>query len=46
MKRLYRRDPADPSLYHLIVDPTVIGVDAAVEVIATAARAFFAYSDS
>jgi len=46
VKRLYRRDPADPSLYHLIVDPTVIGVDAAVEVIATAARAFFAYSDS
>jgi hypothetical protein len=42
VKRLYRRDPADPSLYHLALDPTVIGVDAAVEVIKTAAAAFFA----
>ncbi len=42
VKRLYRRDPADPSLYHLILDPTVIGVDASVGVIKTAASAFFA----
>ena len=42
VKRLYRVDPADPSLYHLVLDPTVIGVDAAVAVIATAADAFFA----
>lgn len=42
VKRLYRRDPADPALYHLILDPTVIGVDAAVEVIKTASAAFFA----
>jgi cytidylate kinase len=44
VKRLYRRDPADPSLYHLIVDPTVIGVDAAVDVIKLAATSFFAAS--
>lgn len=42
VKRLYRKDPADPSLYHLVVDPTVIGTDAAVEVIQVAAAAFFA----
>ncbi|MDA8045585.1 MAG: cytidylate kinase-like family protein [Actinomycetota bacterium] len=41
VKRLYRKDPADPSLYQLIIDPTAIGVDAAVEVIELAARAFF-----
>jgi hypothetical protein len=41
VKRLYRVDPADPSLYHLVLDPTVLGVDAAVAVIATAAEAFF-----
>lgn len=44
VKRLYRKDPADPSLYHLVVDPTVIGVDAAVDVIKAAASAFFAFS--
>ena len=42
VKRLYRRDPADASLYHLLLDPTVLGVDAAVEVIKVAAQAFFA----
>ena len=41
VKRLYRADPADPKLYHLVVDPTVIGVDATVAVIKTAAAAFF-----
>ena len=41
VKRLYRRDPADASLYHLVIDPTVIGVEASVEVIKVAASAFF-----
>jgi cytidylate kinase len=41
VKRLYRVDPADPSLYHLIIDPTVLGVDNTVEVIKLAAGAFF-----
>lgn len=46
VKRLYRCDPRDPALYHLVVDPTVIGVDAAIDVIKTAATAFFAYAPS
>jgi cytidylate kinase len=41
VKRLYRVDPADPSLYHLIIDPTVLGVEATVDVIKLAAGAFF-----
>jgi cytidylate kinase len=41
VKRLYRTDPADPALYHLVLDPTVLGVDAALEVVVMAARAFF-----
>jgi len=40
VKRLYHVDPADPALYDMILDPTVIGVEPAVAVIATAARAF------
>lgn len=42
VKRLYRKDPADPSMYHLVLDPTAIGVDAAIEVIKAASTAFFA----
>jgi cytidylate kinase len=41
VKRLYRVDPADPSLYHLVLDPTVLGIDAALRVLVTAATAFF-----
>jgi cytidylate kinase len=43
VKRLYRKDPADPSLYHLVLDTTVIGVDASVEVLKVAAVAYFAH---
>jgi cytidylate kinase len=42
VKRLFRIDPSDPKLYHVILDPTVLGVDAAVDVLAVAARSFFA----
>ena len=42
VKRLYRADPADPALYHLVVDPTVLGIDATIDVVRTAAEAFFA----
>lgn len=42
VKRLYRRDPSDPALYHLVVDPTVIGIEATVAVVRLAAGAFFA----
>ena len=41
VKRLYHVDPSDPALYHMILDPTVMGVEPAVTVVATAARAFF-----
>jgi cytidylate kinase len=41
VKRLYRVDPADPALYHLILDSTVLTVEASVELIALAARGYF-----
>jgi len=41
VKRLYRVDPADPTLYHLLLDSTVLGIERSVEVLAVAARAFF-----
>lgn len=41
VKRLYRRDPADPKLYHLVLDSTALGVDGTLEVIMAAAAAFF-----
>jgi cytidylate kinase len=37
VRRLYRVDPADPSLYHLVVDSTVIPLEAVVELIVSAA---------
>jgi cytidylate kinase len=40
VKRLYRVDPSDPALYHLVLDSTVLGVEASVEVIMLAARKF------
>ena len=45
-QRLFNRDPADPSLYHLVVDSTVLTVDACVDVLATAAQDYWAYDDS
>jgi cytidylate kinase len=41
VKRLYRVDPADPALYHLLLDPTVLGVDRTVRIISIAAAEFF-----
>lgn len=40
VKRLYRVEPSDCSLYHLVIDPTVLGVEPAVEVISLAASKF------
>lgn len=40
VKRLYRMDPSDPGLYHLVLDSTVLGADASVEVITLAVRKF------
>ena len=39
VRRLYRRDPAEASLYHLMIDSTAIPLDAVIELIVTAARA-------
>jgi cytidylate kinase len=41
VKRLYRVDPTSPALYHLVLDPTVLGIDLAFDVVARAASAFF-----
>jgi Cytidylate kinase-like family len=39
VRRLYRCDPADASLYHLVIDSTAMSLDTVVELILTAARA-------
>jgi cytidylate kinase len=39
VRRLYRCDPADPSLYHLVIDSTAIPLDAVIELIIAAASA-------
>jgi cytidylate kinase len=39
VRRLYRCDPADTSLYHLVIDSTAIPLDTVIELIVTAARA-------
>jgi cytidylate kinase len=36
VRRLYRRDPADASLYHLVIDSTVIPLDTVTELILAA----------
>jgi cytidylate kinase len=41
VKRLYRRDPQDPALYHLMLDPTVLGIEPAIRVVLIAAEAYF-----
>jgi cytidylate kinase len=46
LRRLYGRDPSDPTLYHLVIDATTITADALVEVIAAGAEAFWLYDDS
>src|SRR5690348_2259093 len=38
VRRLYRCDPADASLYHLALDSTAIPLDTVIELIVTAAR--------
>ena len=39
VRRLYRTDPADPALYHLVIDSTAIPLDTVIELILVAARA-------
>ncbi len=45
VKRLYRVDPADPAHYHLVVDSTVLSIDACVDLVATAAEAAWAFDE-
>ena len=39
VRRLYRVDPSDASLYHLVIDSTAIPLDAVIELILAAVRA-------
>jgi cytidylate kinase len=39
VRRLYRIDPSDPSLYHLVIDSTSMPLDTVIEIILLAARA-------
>jgi len=39
VRRLYRCDPADASLYHLVIDSTAMPLDTVIELIVTAALA-------
>ena len=39
VRRLYRCDPSDASLYHLVIDSTAIPLDTVIELIIAAARA-------
>lgn len=45
VERLYGRNPSDASLYHMVVDATVLTVDACVDVLAVAANDYWAYDD-
>jgi cytidylate kinase len=44
-RRLYDMDPADPAHYHLVLDGTALPVDAAVDVVCTAATAAWSSTD-
>ena len=39
VRRLYRCDPTNPALYHLMIDSTAMPLDTVIELIVTAARA-------
>jgi cytidylate kinase len=45
VRRLYRCDPADPSLYHLVIDSTAMPLDTVIELILVAAQAHEAVSE-
>ena len=45
-RRLYQHDPTDPSLYHLVVDPTVLDLEVSVEMLARAAESFWSHDDA
>jgi cytidylate kinase len=45
VRRLYRTDPADPALYHLVIDSTAIPLDTVIELILAAVRTRGAVSE-
>jgi cytidylate kinase len=45
-RRLYQHDPADPTLYHLVIDATVLSAATCVDIIAAAADAFWKNDDA
>ncbi|MBV8983772.1 MAG: cytidylate kinase-like family protein [Acidimicrobiia bacterium] len=45
-QRLYGCDPADAALYHLVLDTTVLSVDACVQFLAEAATDYWSFDDS
>lgn len=44
VSRLFDKDPADPSLYHLVLDSTALTLESCVDVVAFAAEAFWSVS--
>jgi cytidylate kinase len=40
-RKLYQHDPSEVSLYHMVLDSTVLNLDACVELLALAAEAFW-----
>jgi cytidylate kinase len=46
VRRLYRTDPADSSLYHLVIDSTAIPLGTVIELVLVAARAHAATSQA
>ena len=46
VRQLYRVDPTDPSLYHLVLDSTMISIDACVDLIADAAQAAWEFGSA
>jgi cytidylate kinase len=46
VRRLYRTDPADPSLYHVVIDSTAMPLDTVIELVLLAVRAHGAGSQA
>jgi cytidylate kinase len=45
LARLYERDPADPDLYHLVLDSTALSLDVCLNLVESAANAFWNRSE-
>src|SRR5262249_24572465 len=45
-RRLYQHDPSDPSLYHVVVDATVMDLETGVEMLGRSAEAYWARDEA